>query len=169
MSQQHKDPPTVPGVHLVKTTSREEDSMASDVVDILQDATRGSTDTEMGGVEGTYRTTLEADEAKRTEHEFFQALAKRVKERFSGWADGKRGLAIGELGTRDGWRFSIYDKEGRLFEVEVSFSSIAQVAQTQRRSTLGNFHRILDSICDQLLDARVKYMSRMKHASAEIH
>jgi hypothetical protein len=167
VTQAHRDPPAVPGVHLVKTTTREEDSMASDVVDILQAAQRGSSDTDVGGVEETYRTTLEQDEARRTEHEFFQALGRRVKERCP-WADGKRGLAIGDLGTRDGWRFSIYDREGRPFEVEVSFSSIAEVAQQQRKSTLGNFHRVLDNICDRLRDARVAYMAR-RDAGLELH
>ena len=159
MSQQHKDPPAVPGVHLVKTTTREEDSLASDVVDILHDATRGSPDTDVGGVEDTYRTTLEQDEARRTEHEFFNALARRVRERCT-WADGKRGLKVGDLGTRDGWRFSVYDREGRLYEVEVSFSHIAQVAAKQRRGTLSNFHGILDTVCDQLRDKRADYYRR---------
>jgi len=167
MTQAHKDPPAIPGVHLVKTTTREEDSMASDVMDILQEGLRGGTDTDVGGVEETYVSTLAQDEARRTEHEFFQALGRRVRERCP-WADGKRGLAIGDLGTRDGWRFSIYDREGRPFEVEVSFSGIAEVAQQQRKSTLGNFHRVLDNICDQLRDARVKYMARRDHG-VEVH
>ena len=166
MTQAHKDPPPVPGVHLVKTTTREEDSMASDVVDILREGLRGGMDCDVGGVEETYRTTLEQDEARRTEHEFFNALGRRVKERCP-WADGKRGLAIGDLGTRDGWRFSVYDKEGRPFEVEVSFSSIAEVAQQQRKSTLGNFHRVLDNICDRLRDARARYFVRRD--GVEIH
>jgi hypothetical protein len=161
MSQSHKDPVAVPGVHLVKTTSREEDSLASDVVDILQEGLRGSTDTDSGGVEGTYRTTLEQDEARRTEHEFMQALAKRLKERCP-WADGKRGLQVSDLGTRDGWRFGLFDKEGRPFEVEVSFSSIAQIAQEQRKTTFSNFHRMLDNICDRLRDERAKWFARME-------
>ncbi len=140
--------------------------MASDVVDILQDGLRGSTDTDTGGVEETYVSTRAQDEAKRTEHEFFNALAQRVKERCT-WADGKRGLAIGDLGTRDGWRFSVYDREGRLFEVEVSFSHIHQIASEQRKTTFGNFHRVLDSICDQLRDAQVKYMAR-RDAAVEV-
>src|SRR5512138_2034285 len=106
MTQQHKDPPPVAGVHLVKTTSQEEDSMASDVVDILNAATRGSTDTDVGGVEETYLTTLEKDEAARTEREWLQAVAYRCRDRLP-WADGKRGLKAIELGTRDGWRFTI--------------------------------------------------------------
>lgn len=168
MSQQHKDPPPVPGVHLVKTTSAEEDSLASDVVDILQAGLRGSSDTDVGGVEETYLTTLEKDEAARTESQFMAALARRIGERCP-WANGKRGLTVLELGTRDGWRFSVYDKEGRSFEVEVSFSSIAQVAQRQRKGTLSNFHATLDHVCDQLRDARVTYFSRLKSASADIH
>lgn len=168
MSQSHADPPPVPGVHLVKTTSREEDSLASDCVDILQAGLRGSTDTDMGGVEETYRTTLEKDEAARTEREFMSALARRVRE-FCPWANGRRGLTVVELGTRDGWRFGVYDMDGRMFEVEVSFSSIAQVAQQQRKSTLGNFHRTLDHICEQLRDERVKFFTRLQQASAEIH
>lgn len=166
MTQQHKDPAPIPGVHLVKTTSREEDSMASDVMDILQDGLRGSTDTDTGGVEETYLSTLAQDEAKRIEHEFFQALARRVRERLT-WSDGRAGLGICELGTRDGWRFSVRDKEGRPFEVEISFSNIAQIAQQQRKTTFGNFHRVLDNICDQLRDARVAYVARVK--SLEIH
>lgn len=166
MTQQHKDPAPIPGVHLVKTTSREEDSMASDVVDILQEGLRGSSDTDVGGVEGTYRTTLEQDEARRTEHEFFQALARRVKERCP-WADGKRGLAVGDIGSKDGWRFSVYDRDGRLFEVEISFHHIAQIAQAQRKTTLGNFHRVLDDVCDRLRDARAKYFARME--TPELH
>jgi hypothetical protein len=162
VTQAHRDPPPVPGVHLVKTTSLEEDSLASDVVDILQEGLRGSTDTDSGGVEETYVTTLAQDEARQTEHEFFQALARRVRERCP-WTDGKRGLGIGDLGTRDGWRFSVYDQDGRPFEIEVSFSNIAQVAQQQRKSTLGNFHRVLDNICDQLRDARARYFARRDH------
>lgn len=167
MTQQHQDPPPVAGLHLVKTTTREEDSLASDVVDILQDATRGSTDTDMGGVEETYRTTLEQDEAKRTEHEFFNALARRVKD-FCPWADGKKGLKIQELGTRDGWRFGVFDREGRHFEVEVSFSHIAQVAQLQRKSTLGNFHRVCDMICEKLRDERVAFFVKVARISGNV-
>lgn len=164
--QQHKDPPAVPGVHLVKTTSREEDSMASDVVDILQASQRGSTDTDTGAVEETYLTTLEQAEAKKVEHQFLQALAHRVRERLP-WTDGKHGLQVGELGTRDGWRFSVRDKEGRPFDIEIGFSNIHQVATEQRKTTFGNFHRVLDNICDQLRDARVKYITRVK--ALEIH
>lgn len=166
MSQSHKDPVPVPGVHLVKTTDRAEDSMASDVVDILQADQRGSTDTDTGSAEETYLTTLEQDEARRVEHEFLQALAHRVRERCT-WADGKRGLAVGDLGTRDGWRFSVYDREGRPFEVEVSFSNVYQIAKEQRKTTFGNFHRVLDNICDQLRDARVRYMAR-RDAALEV-
>lgn len=159
MSQEHKDPPAVLGVHLVKTTSREEDSLASDVMDILHDAVRGGADCDVGGVEETYVSTLAADEARRTEHEFFQALARRVRERCP-WADGKRGLQIGELGGRDGWRFGVYDCEGRPFEVEIFFSHIHEIAAQQRKGTLSNFHRVLDSVCDKLRDARVRYFVR---------
>lgn len=159
MSQEHRDPPPVAGVHLVKTTTREEDSLASDVMDILQEATRGGPDCDVGGVEETYVTTLAADEARRTEHEFFQALARRVKERCP-WADGTRGLQIGDLGTRDGWRFGVYDKDGRPFEVEIFFSHIHEIAAQQRKGTLGNFHRVLETVCDKLRDARARYFVR---------
>jgi len=168
VSQQHKDPPPVPGVHLVKTTSAEEDSLASDVVDILQEGLRGSTDTDTGGVEETYLTTLEKDEAARTEREFMSALARRIGDRCP-WAHGKRGLKVVELGTRDGWRFSVFDREGRPFEVEISFSSIAQVAQRQRKASFSNFHKTLDHIVDQLQEERVKHFRRLQAASAEIH
>ncbi len=168
MSEEHaKSPPPVAGLHLVKVGPESEHSLASDCVDILQEGLRGGADCDVGGVEGTYRTTLEQDEARRTEHEFFQALAKRAKERCP-WADGKRGLAIGDLGTRDGWRFSLYDREGRLFEVEVSFHAIAEIANQQRKATLGNFHRMLDNVCDRLRDKRVEYFSRMQ-SSTEVH
>lgn len=166
MSQEHKDPPPVAGVHLVKTTDRAEDSLASDVMDILHEATRGGPDCDVGGVEETYVTTLAADEAKRTEHEFFQALARRVKERCP-WADGKRGLQVGELGDRNGWRFGVYDTDGRPFEVEIFYSHIHEIAQQQRKGTLSNFHRVLDNVCDKLRDARVKYFVRRD--SAEVH
>jgi hypothetical protein len=166
VTQQHRDPPPVAGVHLVKTTSREEDSLASDVVDLLQEATRGGTDTDVGGVEGTYLTTLERDEMQRIEHEFFQKLAHRVRERCP-WTDGRRGLGVNELGDRDGWRFSVYDRDGRPFEVEISFSHIAQIASEQRKSTFGNFHRVLDNICDGLRDARVRYFARRD--AVELH
>jgi len=168
VSQQHKDPPAIPGVHLVKTTSTEEDSMASDVVDILQEGLRGSTDTDVGGVEETYLTTLEKDEAARTEREFLQAVAHRCRERLP-WANRKRGLRVVELGNRDGWRFTVYDREGRPFEVEISYSNIAQVATIQRKAAQSNFHKTLDYVCDQLFEARVQFHKRLAQASAEIH
>ena len=168
MSQEHQDPPPVAGVHLVKTTSREEDSLASDCVDILQAGLRGSTDTDTGGVEETYLTTLEKDEAARIEREWLQAVAHRCRDRLH-WLDKRRGMRVVELGDRDGWRFSVYDREGRPFEVEISFSSIAQVAAIQRRAARSNFQKTLDHVCDQLRDARVAYHVRLSQARTEIH
>lgn len=159
VNQSHKDPVPVPGVHLVKTTSREEDSMASDVVDILTEGLRGSTDTDVGGVEQSYLTTLAKDEAKRTEFEFMQALAHRIRERCP-WANGADGLRVRELGNRDGWKFSVTDREGRPYAVEITFSEIYEVARVQRNATLSNFPAILDSVANKLNITRADYFSR---------
>ena len=166
MSQQHKDPAPVAGLHLVKTTSREEDSLASDVVDILQDGLRGGTDCDVGGVEDPAMTTLEADELARTEHEFYNALARRVRERCP-WVDGRIGLGVSELGNRDGWRFTVRDKDGRPFEVEFTYSNIREIALTQRKATVSNFRKVLDKVCDKLGDERAKYFARRD--AVELH
>lgn len=166
MTQQHKDPAPVAGVHLVKTTSREEDSLASDVVDILRDGVRGGTDCDVGGVEDTLVTTREADELKRTEHEFFQSLAGRIREVLP-WVDGRRGLSVTEMGIPAGWRFTVHDRDGRPFECEFTYSNIQEIALTQRRATVSNFRRVLDKVCDKLRDARVVYFKRRD--AAEVH
>jgi hypothetical protein len=153
-------------VHLVKTTSREEDSLASDVVDILQDGLRGGTDCDVGGVEDPAMTTLKADELARTEHEFYNALARRVRERCP-WVDGRIGLGVSELGNRDGWRFTVRDKDGRPFEVEFTYSNIREIALTQRRATISNFRKVLDKVCDKLGDERAKYFARRD--AVELH
>jgi hypothetical protein len=139
--------------------------MASDVMDILQEGLRGGTDTDVGGVEGSYRTTLERDEAKRTEFEFMQALAHRIKDR-CGWVSGSAGLRVRELGTRDGWRFSVTDRDGRPYAVEVSFSEIFEVSQLQRNATLSNFFGTLDHITEKLNRTRADYFSRRDAGAA---
>ena len=159
MTQQHKDPAPVPGVHLVKTTSRDEDSLASDVVDILHEGLRGGADCDVGGVEQSYLSTLAKDEAKRTEFEFMQAVAHRIKERCP-WANGSEGLRVRELGNRDGWRFAVTDREGRPYACEISFSEIYEVAQAQRNATLSNFTGILERIAEKLNLTRADYFSR---------
>lgn len=160
MTQQHRDPPAIAGVHLVKTTSREEDSLASDVMDIVQESLRGGTDTDTGGVDTEYQTTLEADQAKRTEAEFFRAIADRLKLRVGDWANGKKGLACGDLGERNGWRFGLYDRDGRLFEIEVLYSEIAAVAAMQRSADLSNFEHVLDRIVAKFQEARRVWFAR---------
>jgi hypothetical protein len=166
VTQQHRDPAPVPGVHLVKTTSREEDSLASDCVDILRDGLRGGTDCDVGGVEETQQTTLEADELARTEHEFYNALARRVRERCP-WVDGHVGLGVSELGERNGWRFQVRDREGRPFEVEFTYSNIREIALRQRRNTVSNFRAVLDLVCDKLGEERAKYFARRD--AVELH
>lgn len=165
MTQQHRDPPAIAGVHLVKTfdgtsPTREESAMADDVVEILRDGLRGGTDTDVGGVESEYVTTLEADEAKRTEAEFFRAIADKLKTRIGDWANGKKGVAFGDLGTRDGWRIGVYDRDGRLFEVEIRYSEIQAIAAQQRAKDLSNFEMVLDRIVAKLQDARRIWFAR---------
>jgi hypothetical protein len=160
MGDYNKDPAPVAGLHLVKTNSREDESMASDVVDILQEGLRGGTDTDQGGVEGDYQTTLAADEAKRTEAEFFRAIADKLKTRVGDWANGKRGVAFGDLGTRDGWRIGIYDRDGRLFEIELRYSEIQAVAAMQRTKDLANFDHLLDRIVSKFQEARRIWFAR---------
>ncbi len=155
------DPKPVPGLHLVKTTDPAEDSLASDVVDILQASVRGSPDCDVGGVEEDYVTTREADEAKQTEAEFFRAVADKLKSRVGDWANGRRGVAFGELGTRDGWRLGLYDFDGRLFEVELRWSEIAGIAAQQRAGTISNFEQILDRVVAKFQEQRRVYFSRM--------
>lgn len=159
MTQQHRDPPPVPGVHLVKTTSREEDSLASDVMDILHEATRGGPDCDVGGVEESYITTRDQDEAKLIEREFMNALARRIRE-VCPWVDGKRGLTVSDMQTAPGWHFAVWDSDGRPFDVQVTFSEIHEIATQQRRGMLSNFRRTLDNVCDKLRDARVAYFRR---------
>ena len=156
------DPKPVPGLHLVKTTTREEDSLASDVMDIMQAELRGSTDTDgSGGVDENYVTTREQDEARQTEHEFFRAIADKLKARCGDWANGRRGLAAGDLGSRDGWRFGLYDRSGRLFEVEVFYSEIASIAAMQRTNTISNFAHTIDRIVAKFQEERRRYFARM--------
>lgn len=160
MSSDNPDPKPVAGLHLVSTVSREESSLASDVVDILQEGLRGGTDTDTGGVETGQATTLEQDEARRTEAYFFRAIADKLKERIGDWANGKRGVAFGDLGERNGYRIGVYDKDGRLFEIELLYSEIAAVAAMQRHSTLSNFEHTLDRIVAKFQEARRVWFAR---------
>lgn len=166
MSQSHKDPAPVAGLHLVKTTSQAEDSLASDVVDLLREGLRGGTDCDVGGVEESLSTTREADELARTEHEFLQSLAARIRE-VCPWVNGKRGLAVSETYAPRGWRFEVYDNDGRPFEVSLTYSDVESIALTQRRATVSNFRKVLDCVTDQLRDARAVYFRRRD--AAEIH
>lgn len=166
MTQQHKDPAPIAGVHLVKTTSREEDSLASDCVDLLREGLRGGPDCDVGGVEEAYLTTLQKDEAKRTEWEFMQAVANRIRERCR-WVNGGEGLRVRELGDRDGWKFSVTDTEGRPYACEILFSEIYEVATQQRNATLSNFGGILDRVVQRLDETRASYFSR-RDAGVEV-
>ncbi len=168
MTQAHKDPAPVAGLHLVKTTSREEDSLASDCVDLLHEGLRGSTDCDVGGVEETVQSTLDRDAERRTEWEFMQAVALRVKERCSDWVSGADGLRVAELAGRNGWRFSVADREGRRYAVEISYSEILEIARAQRNATLSNFAGILDRVAQRLNETRASYFSRRDAATAEI-
>ena len=167
MTDFNKDPVAVPGLHLVKTNSREDESMASDVVDILQDGLRGGVDCDVGGVESEYQTTLAADEAKRTEAEFFRAIADKLKTRVGGWANGKKGVAFGDLGTRDGWRIGLYDRDGRLFEIEIRYSEISAIAAQQRAKDLSNFDHLLDRIVAKFQEARRTWFARRDGVSLQ--
>lgn len=159
MTQSHKDPAPVAGLHLVKTTSREEDSLASDVVDILHDGLRGGTDVDVGGVEESLTTTREADELARTEQEFLHSLAARIRE-VCPWTDGRRGLSVREMHSPRGWAFSVYDRDGRPFDVQLTFSDVEAIALTQRRATVSNFRRVLDNVTDKLQFERARYFAR---------
>jgi hypothetical protein len=166
MSQQHRDPAPIAGVHLVKTTSREEDSLASDVVDILQEATRGGPDCDVGGVEESYITTRDQDQMRLVEREFMHALAGRIKE-VCPWVDGRKGLIVSDLRTAPGWHFHVFDRDGRPFDVQITFSEIYEIASQQRRGMLNNFRRTLDNVCEKLRDARASYFARRD--AAEVH
>lgn len=162
----------IPGVHLVKAfdgpnPSRADDAMADDVVEILRDGLRGGTDCDVGGVESEYQTTRELEEAKRTEMEFFRAIGQRLKERCGDWANGKRGLACGDLGERNGWRFGLYDKDGRLFEIEVLYSEIQAVAAMQRSATISNFEHTLDRVVAKFQEARRTWFARRDGVSLQ--
>ena len=159
MTQAHKDPAPVAGVFLAKTTDRSEDSLASDVVDILRDGLRGGTDCDVGGVEATLATTRELDELARAEREFYQALATRLRETCP-WVDGKRGLQVSETTIPPGWVFSVYDRDGRPFSCEFTYSNVAEIALTQRRSTVSNFRKVLDNVAERLQFERGRYFAR---------
>lgn len=152
------DPRPVPGLHLVKTTDPVDDALASDVVDILQEGLRGGG----GGVEADYQTTREAEEAERTEREFFNAIGTKLRERCSDWADGRRGLHVLELheAGRRGWKFGVYDRDGRLFEVECLWSQLAELAAQQQAGTFHNFDLILNKVIGQFEQARRTYFAR---------
>ncbi len=153
-------PGAIAGQHLVKCVDDPaEDKLADDVVEILRDGLRGGTDCDVGGVEGAYLTTLEKDAARRTEYEFMQALAHRLRERCP-WVDGGQGLRVRELGTRDGWRFSVTDREGRPYAVEISFSEIYEISKLQRNATLSNFTGTLDHIAQKMNLTRADYFAR---------
>lgn len=159
MTQAHRDPAPVPGLHLVKTTSREEDSLASDVVDILHDGLRGGTDVDVGGVEESLTTTRDADELARTEHEFIRSLASRVRETCP-WVDGQRGLTARETYSPRGWAFDVWDRDGRPFQVSLTFSDVEAIALQQRRANVGNFRKVLDNVCEKLQFERARYFAR---------
>jgi hypothetical protein len=158
------DPVPVPGLHLVKTTDPKEDALASDCIDILQEGLRGGIDGGSdGGVEPIDRTTLERDELAKTEHDFFQAIGQKLRERCSEWADGRKGLHVSEILTEKGghgWRFGVFDREGRSFEAEVTFSELAEVAKMQQAATLSNFPAMLDRVVTRIEGARRHYYAR---------
>lgn len=165
------DPPPRAGLHLVHTydgdsPTREESAMADDVCDILADGLRsGSGEVgggDAGGVEEVRQTTREQEEAARTEREFFDAIGTRLRERCSDWADGRRGLHVLELheAGRRGWKFGVFDREGRLFEVDCIWSHLQQLAEQQSAGTFNNFELILNKVVNQFQDARRTYFAR---------
>lgn len=159
MTQAHRDPAPVPGVFLAKTTDRSEDSLASDVVDLLREGVRGGTDCEVGGVEEPLTTTRDADELARTENEFIRSLASRVRE-VCPWVDGKRGLTARETYSPRGWSFDVFDRDGRPFQVSLTFSDVEAIALQQRRANVSNFRKVLDSVCQKLQFERARYFAR---------
>jgi len=66
-----------------------------------------------------------------------------------------------------GWKFSVWDRDGRPFEVDFSFSNIREIALNQRRSTVSNFHKVLDKVCDKLTEKRAEYFRRRD--AVELH
>jgi hypothetical protein len=144
----------ITGLHLVKVfdgpTGAEDDKQADDVVDLLREVQRGaSTD---------YKSKAEEEDETRGEREFFLALARKIDERLW-WARGK--ARIVELGTRDGWSIGLHDREGRPYEVQITYSELAEVAILQRVHDSERGPDVMcGHICDQLEAARKRYYDR---------
>ncbi len=142
----------IPGLHLVKVLDDPaEDKMADDVVDLVREIQRGA--------ETDYQSKADAETEKRAEQEFFLALARKIDERLT-WASGK--ARVTELGTRDGWHISLKDREGRPYEIEITYDALAEVALLQRcADEERGIEVMVNSIVDKLLKARQRYFERM--------
>lgn len=72
----------------------------------------------------------------------------------------RRGLSVEDMRTAPGWHFSVWDRDGRPFDVQITFHQIHEIAAQQRKGMLSNFRRVLDNVCDRLQDARAVYFRR---------
>lgn len=139
--------------------TRERDQAADDVYDIVMADIQGRS--EIG--DGPSAADQEAD--IRAERLFFAAVSEAVTERCKEWLAGR--FRISYLASRDGYRFSAGDREGRVYEVEITYSEFSEVAARQR-NTDKNLTHMADEVARKLTNARRYYFERMKAAEIGI-
>lgn len=148
-------PAAIPGVFLAKTpVDPEADRRADDVMDLWDQLRRGVSD-------GDYLSAEQAEAERAAEKRFYVALAEAISDRCGDWASGRAQLV--ELGGRDGWLVVLRDRDGRSFDVEVTYDSLAEVAMRQREVTLsGDPRPMADVIARRVQDARRRYFDRTR-------
>jgi hypothetical protein len=147
---------------LVKTydgehASKERDQAADDVMDLVMADIDGRTEV------GDANRIDDAEDA-RAEKLFFEAVASKLGERTREWATRVRMSYNGE-GT--GYHFTANDRDGRVFQITVSYSELSEVAALQRNASK-NLEHMTNSIADKLEHARRFYFERMRAATVGI-
>jgi hypothetical protein len=147
---------------LVKTfdgehPSQEQDEAASDVMDIVLSDISGRTEV------GDANRIDDAEDA-RAEKLFFEAVASKLAERTREWAVR---LKMNYNGEGTGYHFDAFDREGRQFQITVSYSELSEVAALQRDASR-NLEHMTNAIATKLNHARRFYFERMRAATVGI-
>ena len=132
--------------------TRERDEAADDVADIILSDIQGRS--EVGDL-----SRKEMEDDIRAERLFFEAVSNAVSERCRDWL-GRR-FRISHLPGQAGYMFSAADKEGRQFEVSITYSEFSEVAERQRKAEK-NLTHMADEVVRRISVARDAYHRRLR-------
>lgn len=137
---------------LVRTSPAAEHAVADDVTDLLDELRRGASP--------DYVSAADVEDERRASESFFTALARAIDSRLP-WAAGR--AVVAELASRDGWSVALRDRDGRPYDVTVTYSALADVALLQRAHDTERGPSVMAGlIVERLEAARRRWFERMR-------